>query len=121
MPSVQQAIDAIEASRDVHKEAWAKLTDVIAEKALLAEDYDDERLLRATASRRVTHYGGVLANLRAANTVVSAPTREEIRTVARLIKEVRDMTIASAITSAGITFITNSLTTSVKAAKKVQV
>ncbi len=116
--SKKRTMDTVAAARDVHAEAFVKLTKVIARKRFLGRSVDEEVRLRATASRRMSHYSRRLLELEAAQTVVDPPSQEELAEVRAFIRKVRDLAAAEAMRGAGLRVITRAMARSAELASK---
>lgn len=116
----KHAIDALEAARAVHVASWEKLGDIIALKKRLGRRYTSELRKKTAASRRISVLNSRLLDVRAAQTIIRAPTLAEVRAVTRLVNRVKSLAIRQATLSAAFTTIKNSMRSSSSTAAKVR-
>lgn len=121
MSTKDNAVEAIEKVIEIHVESRNKLEQVIARKKFAGKDVGKERNKKAKISRKLGNLQDLLTELEAASTVVSAPTKDEIREVARHIKKIRDLAVKDAAVSAGFRIITSALTSASELRGKVRV
>lgn len=100
-----RAMDAIAVARDVHTEAWQKLTKVIARRNFRRQSVDKENNLRALANRRISTYSRRLIELKAASVVSKAPTPAEIAEIRKFVAKVKNLAVADAMRVAGFEVI----------------
>lgn len=116
--SIKRTMDAVAAARDVHQEAFMKLTKVIARKRRLRRAVDNDVRLRTTANRRLSNYTRRLLELEAAQTVVNPPTPEDLAEVRAFIREVRDLAATDAMRATGLKVISGAMARSAEIAAK---
>lgn len=107
----QNALDAVEATRDLYQAAWAKLGKVIARKKFIGLSYDVEQRRRASVSRKISIYNSLLLNLTAAQSVVGAPSPARVQDIKNLVDRVSNIAVADALTAEGLHFISTALST----------
>lgn len=116
--SKTRTMDLVAAARDVHQEAFMKLTKVIVRKRYLRRAVDNEVRLRANAIRRISHYSRRLLELEAAQTVINPPSPAELAEVRGFIRTVRDLAAADAMRAAGLKVISGAMARSAELASK---
>ena len=109
MANLKNAIDALVTAKEVAREIRNTLEDVVAIKKLAGKSIKRDQKVRRRAARRITHCTTVHAHLLASQTVVSAPTSEEISIVRKLVNEVRTLAIEDAMTRAGLKALSDAL------------
>jgi hypothetical protein len=97
-----RALLAIEAAIEAHEAARDKIAQVIFMKGIDGEDAGREEARRAALDVKIGNLEEELADLRAAASVVEAPTPEEIAAVRSRIKEIRDLAVSDAALQAGL-------------------
>ena len=103
--SNDNAIKALEAEIKFNESAIDKLDEVIAHKKFDREDVDKERNEKAKISQKLTDLEELLADIKAAAVVVTAPTEDEIADASKAIATIRDMAVKDAAMAAGLTTI----------------
>ena len=103
--SKQNALDMIEAARQVHEQSWLTLGRAAGLIRVRGGDLADNLRLRARASQRVTFYNSMFHEIQAAGTVISAPTVAQIQATRNLIAKVKSVTVADATVKAGLDVI----------------
>jgi hypothetical protein len=109
MSEKDDALQAIEAAIAVHRAVRAKIEDVIANKNFLGDTVDQERAEIARLNRKLGDLRDLQVELRAANTVVSAPSVEEISQVNALITRINDLALADATRETGLALLKSAL------------
>jgi hypothetical protein len=99
---LNRAVQAVEVALAVHEATWKKLGQVIARKKLTGRRTTKEMRLRTRASRNIFRYESLLAELKAASSVVSAPTVAEITEGRQLLQKVKNITVADAAVRPGL-------------------
>ena len=115
-----RAMDAVGVARSVHEEAWTKLGKVIAQKLVDGKSTDQESRLRTRASRQITRYNRRLLELKAAASIVAAPTAARIKEVRALIAKVRDLAVKDAAMKAGFKTLKDALNSARDLAKEAK-
>ncbi len=118
--SKKNAMDALEATRDTHQAAWEKMGKVIAKKKFLGKDFKQDSRLRARIARKIGTYNSRLLEIKAASTVIKAPSVAEVKKVRNLLKSVKNIAIKDAMLKAGVKKIKDALASSAKIAGKVK-
>jgi hypothetical protein len=116
----ENAMDALEATRDTHQAAWTKLGKVIAKKRFLGKNYAKEQRLKTRVSAKIGRYNSQLLELQAAETVIAAPSVSEVREVRRQLKLVKELAIKDALLASGLKLINTALSTSSKIAGNIR-
>ncbi len=96
-----RAVLAIKTAIDAHRAARDKVTQVIAVKDLNGEDAKKEEAERAALDVKIGNLEEEEADYEAAESLVSAPTQQEIDDVRTRIQEIRDMAVIDAAEQAG--------------------
>ena len=99
------AVQAIKATIALKVAARDKLEQVIARKTLQGADVDQERADIAELNTEIGDARNLLAVLKAANVVVSAPTADEIADVTKTEQAIRALAVEDAMTQAGLDLI----------------
>lgn len=107
------AIATNEAARD-------KLQQIITRKKVRMEDVEDERAMIAEINREIADWRNLLAELRAAATVVSAPTTDEIKAVVTLQRQIQVAAVEDAAVQATLDLIKQGVTAAGTLRDKVQ-
>jgi hypothetical protein len=100
-----QALDAIATAIDVHRAAREQVESLIGIRKMARREVDKERNLKATLSRKIGHLHDLEVELKAARSVASAPTVDEIRSVKALITNINNLALADAAREATLTFL----------------
>jgi hypothetical protein len=96
-----RAVSAIRTAIDAHSAARDKIGQVIAVKDLNGEDASREEAERGALDVTIGNLEDEEAEYKAAQSVVSAPTQQEIGDVRVRIQEIRDIAVADAAQQAG--------------------
>jgi hypothetical protein len=99
------AVRAIKATIALDVAARTKLEQVIARKTLQGADVDQERADIAELNTEIGDARNLLAEVEAANVVVSAPTADEIAEVTRTEQTIRALAVKDAMSQAGLDLI----------------
>lgn len=120
MPDNEVAIQALTAAIATNEAARDKLEQVITRKKVRMLDVDEERAMVAEVNREIADWRNLLAELRAASIVVSAPTIDEINAVMELGRQIRAAAMDDARVQAGLDLIRQGITAAGTLRGKVQ-
>ena len=105
----ENAIDALEVSISILEAAETKIKRVIRRKRRLGEDSTQEKREQAQIARKLTRLENLQTEYEAGETVVSAPTKAEIKRVSKWLKTLRELTVQDAMLSKGFGIIKDAL------------
>ena len=104
------AIQALTAAIVTNEAARDKLQQVITRKKVRMEDVEEERAMVAEINREIADWRNLLAELRAAAIVVSAPTTDEINAVVKLQRQIQAAAVEDAKVQATLDLIKQGIT-----------
>ena len=113
-----RALDSIKTALDAHKSARDKVLAVIALKDLNGKDTSSEAARRADLDVKIGNLEDEETEYKAAQTVVTAPTRAEITAGQADIQEIKKMAVADAALDVGLSTITDILRKSLELKNK---
>jgi len=105
MADHEVAIQALTAAIATNEAARDKLEQVITRKKVRMLDVEEERAMVAEVNREIADWRNLLAELRAASIVVSAPTIDEINAVVELGRQIQAAAINDARVQATLDLI----------------
>jgi len=120
MADNEVAIQALTAAIATNEAARDKLQQVITRKRVRMEDVEEERAMVAEINREIADWRNLLAELRAAAIVVSAPTTDEINTVVKLQRQIQAAAVEDATVQATLDLLKQGITAAGTLRKKVQ-
>ena len=120
MSDEELAVDAIEAALATNEAVRDKLDQIITRKRFRMLGVEQERADVAKLNREIANLRNLLAELRAAETVVSAPTADEIRAVVDVLQQIQAAAVEDAMTQAGLDLIKQGLSAAGELRNKVQ-
>jgi hypothetical protein len=116
-----QALDAIAAAILVHRAARKQLEKIIAIRKAKRQNVDEERNLKATVSRKIGNLRDLEVELKAAGSVASAPTVNEIRQVKDLVARINGLATTDAARAATLAFLKQAVGTASNLSGKVKI
>lgn len=116
----KQAVDALVAAKAVHMAAWEKLGDMIALKQRLGRKYKRELRRKTATARRISVLNSRILDAGAATKIIRAPSVAEIRSIARLVRQVQVIAIKEATLQAALSKVVAALRKSSASAAKVR-
>ncbi len=114
------AVEALEATIATKTAVRDKLEQIITVKKFQLKDVDQERADVAKLNREIADCRNLLPEVRAASTVVSAPTVAEIQAVMDLARQIQQAAVEDAMVQAGLDLLKEGLAQAAKLRDKVK-
>ena len=118
--ALQDAIAAARMSKQTLLAVYDKLHHIVLQQLSDGENTDEESEEQTQVSSQITQQSDIIANLEAANSVVSSPTMDEINEVAGILNQVKNLAVEDAMLAEGRALLTQAASSAMDLSGKIK-